>query len=182
MRRIKQRHASILPSLAIAMLAGLSSSALAQATIETTPVLTSGDTVRVWAPTARLEGVMATFSRVTPMELVIAGQSANPSVPGREYVVPYGSVVRVDALRENRRSGRRLFAGLLIGAAGGALVGAPLGSRIECGGTCDKEGSLTPKVGYGVGAVIGAGVGAILGGVVAGMRRTHWETVSFSVR
>lgn len=154
----------------------------AQSTVATSPALIAGDTVRVWAPTARLDGVTATFARVSPMELVIAGQATNPADPPREWVVPFGSVVRVDVLRANRRSGRRVFAGILIGAAGGALVGAPLGPLIECGGVCDREGALKPQVGYGVGAVIGAGVGAILGGVVTGMRRTHWETVSFSIR
>lgn len=154
----------------------------AQSAVETSPALTVGDTVRVWAPTARLNGAMATFARVSPMEFVIAGQSANPTAPPREWVVPFGNVVRVDVLRANRRSGRRLFAGFLIGAGVGALVGAPMGPLIECGGACDKEGPLQPQVGYGPGAVIGAGVGAIIGGIVTGMRRTHWETVTFSVR
>ncbi|MEO5568718.1 MAG: hypothetical protein ABIR92_09510 [Gemmatimonadaceae bacterium] len=166
----------------LALVAFVPAISRAQSTVETSPVLIPGDTVRVWAPTARLDGVMATFTRVSPLELVIGGQSTNPSAPPREWVVPFGNVVRVDVMRANRRSGRRLFAGILIGAAGGALVGAPLGPLIECGGACDSEGGLQPQVGYGVGAVIGAGVGAIIGGIVTGMRRTHWETVTFSVR
>lgn len=179
MHRIERRFVI---TCILALVAFVPAISRAQSAVETSPALITGDTVRVWAPTARLDGVMATFARVNPMELVIAGQSSNPSAPPREWAVPFGNVVRVDVLRENRRSGRRLFAGILVGAAAGALVGAPLGPLVECGGACDNDGVLKPKVGYGVGAVIGAGVGAIIGGVVTGMRRTHWETVTFSVR
>jgi hypothetical protein len=153
-----------------------------QSSVEVTPILSTGDTVRVWAGNPRLEGAIAAFSRIQSTDLVITGQGPNPYGPGREFTVPFGSVSRIEVLRRHRPSAGKMLAGIVIGGGIGALIGAPMGPIIECGGACDREGDLQPMVGKGLGAAIGAGIGAILGGVVVGHTRTRWESVTFSVR
>ena len=154
----------------------------AQSSIETSPALVPGDTLRVWASTPKLDGVIATLGRLSVAEIVLQGQATSPDVPPRELGVQLQSLTRLDVLRGTKRSAGRIVAGVLLGAAAGALVGAPLAQLIECGGACDTEGSLQPKVGPALGAAIGAPIGAIIGGVIAGSRRAKWHTVTITVR
>lgn len=182
MHRFADRRLPVLLSVAVVLFTIAPATARSQTTVETTPALLTGDTLRVWAPTSSLDGVIGTFARIDVRDLVIAGQSANPLAPPREVAVPLSNIVRLDVLRSKKKSGRRIFAGIVIGAGVGALIGAPLGPLLECGGACDDTGELTPMVGPGLGASIGAGIGALLGGVVGGMSRPRWETVTFTVR
>jgi hypothetical protein len=174
------RHAGIL--VAIALVAGASARVSAQSTVETTPVLNSGDTLRVWSTSAKLDGAMGVLARLNATELVLAGQSRGPGIPPREWSVPLGNVERIDVLQKKGRSGGKILAGTVIGAGVGSLIGGFLVPYIECGGACDKEGTRVPFAPRKIGFVIGGGVGAILGGVVGGISRPKWHTVALTVR
>ena len=182
MHRITDRRLRVLIASALAIFTSWTAPAGAQATVETTPPLVLGDTVRVWAPTARLDGAIGTFARLDVNGLVIAGRPADPSLSAPQWAVPLSDIVRLDVLRARQRSARRIVTGMVVGIAAGALVGAPLGPLIECGGACDKTGSLQPKVGSGIGATFGGVIGGIIGGVIGGASRPRWQSVSFTVR
>src|SRR5687768_9835445 len=70
-----------------------------QARVEVTPTVNAGDTVRVWAPTARLDGAIGTLVRLDTLGLRMAGQSPDPSSPGRQMTVPLPAITRLDLLR-----------------------------------------------------------------------------------
>jgi hypothetical protein len=178
MRQVAIKKLALLAFAAVAW----SSEATAQSAVESTPALVVGDTIKVWAPVPRLDGVMALFQRLDAREIVISGTSQNPSMPARHVAVPLNSSLKVEVLRRRERSRRRLMTGIAVGAAAGALLGAPLGPLIECGGVCDKVGDRTPMVGWGLGAAIGAPIGALLGGVIGGTTRARWQEVTFTVR
>lgn len=179
MRRGTSSFALIYTALVLAFAPTI---ARGQTSAETDPALALGDTVRVWASTPRLEGAIAAFARIQAADLIIMGQGASPYGPGREYAVPFSGVTRMEVLRRHRPSAGKIMLGVLVGAGAGALVGAPMGPIIECGGACDKEGKLQPMVGPGLGAAIGAGIGGLLGGVVVGHARTRWQSVTFTLR
>ena len=144
--------------------------------IEASPSINKGELVRVWAESPSLDGILATFNRFSSDSVVITGQmNAN-------YPVRANAIRRLEVQRSYRPSFKRTMVGVLIGAAGGALIGAPMGRVIECGGACDKVGRTTPMVGRALGASIGAGVGGIIGGVIAGHKRQRWHEVSLVVR
>lgn len=168
--------------LSIALVLSTAAVARAQTSAESTPVLTPGDTVRVWAPSQRLDGAMGLFARLDSGAFVMTGAASNPYARGPEVAIPLDPMPRVEVLRRGKRSAGRIMAGILIGAGVGALIGAPMGPIIECGGSCDKEGKLQPMVGPGLGAAIGAGIGGVLGGVVGGMTRARWRAVTITVR
>lgn len=150
--------------------------------VEASPALVAGDTLRVWSTPARLNGIIAAFARVSPSELVLLGQAATPNTAPREWAVALNNVERFEVLRRRNRSAGRVVLGVVLGAALGAAIGAPLAPIIECGGACDTEGNLKPKVGSKLGAMIGAPIGGLLGGVFAGTRPARWHTVTFTVR
>lgn len=164
--------------VALTLLAGVSALSSGQSPVETTPILNAGDTLRVWSTSAKLDGAMGVLARLTTSDLVLAGQG----VPAREWSVPLANVDRLEVLQKKRRSGGRILAGALIGAGVGSLVGGTLVPFVECGGACDKEGSVKPFAPRKIGFVIGAGVGGILGGVVGGISRPKWVGVTLPVR
>jgi hypothetical protein len=150
-------------------------------TATTSPMISAGELVRVWAPRARLDGIVANFARVDS-NLVITGQSPNPEVAAREWKVPIDAVDRLEVWRGTPRSKTRIFGGVVLGALAGAGVGALLTSFIECGGACDRDGAHSGKESPRLGATIGAPIGALLGGVVAGMTHPRWRQVTLSIR
>lgn len=164
------------------LMAAFASPAAAQNGIEATPSIVAGDTVRVWAERARLNGIVAELARLNDSGLVLHGQSQGVRTRAHEVVVPVDAVQRLEVLRHKPRSKTRIATGVVVGALVGAAIGAPMGKIIECGGACDDEGSLKPMVGYGLGAAIGAPIGGLLGGVVAGISRPRWELVTLSRR
>jgi hypothetical protein len=170
-----------IPTIALSI-AVFASPAVAQNGVEATPSIVAGDTVRVWAERARLNGIVAELARLNDSGLVLHGQSQGVRTRAHEVVVPVDAVQRLEVLRKEPRSKTRIVTGVVVGALVGAAVGAPMGKIIECGGACDKEGSLKPMVGYSLGAAIGAPIGALLGGVVAGISRPRWEPVTLTRR
>jgi hypothetical protein len=168
--------------LMIAVAAMFAASAQAQNSVAASPSIYAGDTLRLWAPTAGLEGIIAAFARLDSSKLVLTGQSMNPNTPPREWGVPLIAVQRLEVLRTKPRSMKRVFTGIAIGALVGTGIGAPMGRIVECGGACDREGSLKPMVGWQLGAAIGAGVGGLLGGVIADIRRPRWDPVTLTIR
>ena len=91
-----------------------------------------------------------------------------------QRVVPWSEAERVDTVARGRPSGRRMFAGALIGGLVGygvAFVGATSGPcHLESGGSC-------PGLGFAVlsPAIVGTG---ILTGAAVGLhhRDWHWST------
>jgi hypothetical protein len=145
------------------------------------PMLRSGELVRVSASRARLDGAIANFVRIDS-NLVISGQAPNPDVAAREWAVPVDAVERLEVWRGKPRSKTRVVTGVVVGALVGAGVGYTLTNFIECGGACDKSGKLAAKAPRRLGAMIGAPIGGLLGGVVAGASFPRWRSVTLTVR
>jgi hypothetical protein len=143
---------------------------------ETLATLRGGDTVKVWAVGPRLNGELGAFGGFASDTLVLQS-SFEPSAVARARV-PYASLRRVDVVRGKHRSVPRTVAGVVLGAAGGMLLGFIVGPAVECGGTCSDDGDWAGLGGALAGGAVGIVAGGITGGVIGARPRTNWESVS----
>ena len=142
----------------------------------TLATLQSGDTIKVWAVAPRLNGETGVFDGFTSDTLTLQALPFAPTAVPRARV-PYASLRRIDVRRGPARSTGRTIAGVLIGAAGGMLLGAALGPIIECGSSCGDEGDLEGLGGFLIGGTLGIVGGGIAGGVIGARPRPRWESV-----
>jgi hypothetical protein len=130
----------------------------------TLSALATGDTLRVWAVTPRLNGTMGILDRFGRDTLTLLGME--PVAEQRPLVaqVPLMGLRRVDVRRGLHRSGSRIALSALVGAAAGALVGAVLGPVVECSGSCNDDPDLAGVAGF----IVGTGGGILVGGLAGG--------------
>jgi hypothetical protein len=167
---------------AIALTAGARPPAIAAAQVvrdAQSPLLSlrPGDTVRVWSSVPPLAGMVGLIARLEPDTLALR------DLPGRR-TLRVGAAIALPALRrlEVRRGQRRsvgwTLTGVVLGMAGGALVGSLAGVALECGGSCSDQGDLAGLAGLVVGGGVGGLAGGIVGGVIGGQRRPRWQPVA----
>jgi hypothetical protein len=127
-------------------------------------VLTVNDRLRVWAP-PRSEGHEGTLLAIdtTAARTLIwrrpARRGADQAVVQISDTTPLAAIQRLEVYRQRaggRRVGEGMLLGLLVGAAGGALVGGAA--------DCDNGDSMC-----GLSTLIGAAGGGVLGGLVGGI-------------
>jgi hypothetical protein len=124
-----------------------------------------------------LNGVQSSFGGFRSDTLTLRTVPFGPEAMVRARV-PYLSLRRIDVRRGRGRSTGRTIAGVVIGAAGGMLLGAALGPIIECGGAdCGGNNGLEGIAGFVVGAGLGTIAGGIVGGVYGARPRPRWESV-----
>ena len=141
----------------------------------TLATLQTGDTIKVWAVGPRLSGETGGFAGFSADTLALSALPFTPAAVTRARV-PYTALRRVDVRRSRERSTGRMFAGIVIGAAGGLVVGAALGTGFECAATgCDDE--FEGLGGFLLGSTVGFVGGGIAGGVIGGRIRPRWESV-----
>jgi hypothetical protein len=142
--------------------------------------LNAGDTVRVWASAPPLSGRTALVARVGGDTLALS------DLPGRRSLgavaVPFRSLARIEVQRGQRRSAGWTAAGIVLGLAGGALIGSVTGVMLECGGSCSGQGDLEGILGFVVGGGLGALAGGVVGGIIGGQRRPGWQPLSLPPR
>jgi hypothetical protein len=171
---------------AIALTAGTRPPAIAAAQVvrdAQSPLLPlrPGDTVLVWSSVPPLAGVVGLIARLEPDTLALR------DLPGRR-TLPVGAAIALPALRrlEVRRGQRRsvgwTLTGVVLGMAGGVLVGSLGGVVLECGGSCSGQGELAGLAGFVVGGAVGGLAGGIVGGVIGGQRRPRWQPVPLPAR
>jgi hypothetical protein len=123
--------------------------------------LASGDTLRVWAVTPRLNGATGVLDRFRSDTLTLLGMERTAEQRPLLAQVPLMGLRRVDVRRGLHRSGGRIALSALVGATAGALVGAALGPIIECDGSCNDDPDLAGAAGF----FFGIGGGIVIGGV-----------------
>jgi uncharacterized protein YcfJ len=146
-----------------------------QVSVRTTPVLSPGDTLRIWATGPRLEKAVAALTRLDVREMTVADVAA--STP--QTIIPLNALTRLEVQRGKHRSTPRMITGMAIGAAAGVLAGMALGSAFTDCNSCSGDQDPTRIFGYVVTVGVSAIGGAVAGGFIGAKRRPHWITVSF---
>lgn len=171
----------------------LSLTAISLAAMATSPALAAqrwtplsslgpGDTVRVWATQPRLVGAVGLVDRLASDTLALADLPGRYALLGRG-ALPIPAITRLDVRRGYRRSGGRAAVGVVLGLAGGAVVGAAAGVLLECGASCsDENNEFAGLAGFVLGGGLGALAGAVTGGVLGARRRPHWQPVGLPRR
>lgn len=144
--------------------------------------LRAGDTLRVWAVGPRLNGAMGRFTALGSDTLAMDDLRRGDPLPGERIAVPLMALRRVDVREPTHRSGWRTLAGVVLGGAGGLIVGAYAGVLAECGNSCSDNGEWGGLEGGLVGAAVGTLAGAIAGGVIGARPHAGWRGVVLSVR
>ena len=144
--------------------------------------LRPGDTVRVWASAPPLSGRAGVVAGVGSDTLALS------NLPGRRsfadgLAVPFRTLTRIEVQRGQRRSAGWTVAGVVLGLAGGAIIGSYSGVLLECGGSCsDEQGDLNGLLGFVIGGGLGAIAGGVTGGIIGAQRRPRWEPVALPAR
>jgi hypothetical protein len=169
---------------AIALAAATPAAGPAQVTRGAWPSVDSlrpGDTVRVWSSVPRIVGAVALVSRLERDTLTLQDVPGRRILP-RGVAVPVPALIRLDVQRGYRRSALLGLTGVVLGLAGGAVVGGFAGVALECGTSCADEGEWGGFAGAVLGGGLGALAGAITGGVIGARRRPRWEPVGLPAR
>lgn len=144
--------------------------------------LRRGDTVRVWASAPPLSGRAGVVAGVGSDTLALS------NLPGRRsfadgLAVPFRTLTRIEVQRGQRRSAGWTVTGILLGLAGGAVIGSFGGVLLECGGSCsDEQGDLNGLLGFVIGGGLGAIAGGVTGGIIGAQRRPRWQPISLPAR
>ena len=140
------------------------------------------DTVRVWASAPPLSGRAGVVAGVGSDTLALS------NLPGRRsfadgLAVPFRTLTRIEVQRGQRRSAGWTVTGILLGLAGGAVIGSFGGVLLECGGSCsDEQGDLNGLLGFVIGGGLGAIAGGVTGGIIGAQRRPRWQPISLPAR
>lgn len=146
-----------------------------------TPVPTADARIRVWAP-PRAEGHEGTLLSIdtTAVGNLVWVRPARRRDEGTVIqisdTIPLAAVERLEVYRQRaggRRVGEGMLVGLLVGVAGGALVGR----SADCSNG-DAMCGLTTLLAAAGGALFGGFVGGIVGSTMRGPPDGSWEAVA----
>lgn len=133
--------------------------------------LTTGDRVRLYAPSVDQSKLVGTVSELSSSAMVLAADDSS-------YTIPYTSIEQL-ALNTGKES--KILRGALLGLAVGGLSGGVIGA-----GTYREKGCEAKKCileGFGVieamfkGYLIGSASGLILGAILGSKKRDRWQSM-----
>jgi hypothetical protein len=170
--------------LSFAALAGLTplASGAGQRVAVSVTSLQRGDTVRLWAPAARLARAVGVIAELGEDTVVLRAQPRR-SRSFSEAPIPLRAVTRLEVQRGTYRSAGRTVIGIVGGLVGGLVLGSFAGVTLECGTSCsDEQNEFAGLAGFVVGGALGALAGGITGGVWGARRRPRWQPVVLGAR
>ena len=148
---------------------------------QSAPLPTTDARIRVWAP-PRADGHEGTLLAIdtTAVGTLVwrrpARRSGEQTIVQISDTIPLAAVDRLEVYRERpggRRVGEGMLVGLLVGVAGGALVGR--GADCNNG---DAMCGLSTLIAAAGGGLFGGLVGGVLGSTVRGPSVGAWESVA----